>query len=77
MLTDLSSWPPSPAGSEIRAARQAAGLTQRQAGALIYSYERTWAGWERGENPMHPALWDLWRERAADPAWIARVRGAA
>jgi len=35
-----------PPPTEIRAAREAAGLTQTEAGALIYSSARTWQNWE-------------------------------
>lgn len=77
MLIDPATWPPSPAGSEIRAARVAAGLTQRQAGALIYCSDETWRAWENGRNRMSAALWELWQLRAADPAWLARVREGA
>ncbi|WP_198021988.1 helix-turn-helix domain-containing protein [Algiphilus aromaticivorans] len=73
MLTDLSNWPPSPAPTDIRSAREAAGLTQAQAGALIYRSPEVWASWERGRRPLDPALWELWQMRAEDPGWIARV----
>jgi DNA-binding XRE family transcriptional regulator len=73
VLIDPNNWPSSPAPAKIRAARITAGITQSQAGALIYSRERTWAGWERGENPLHPALWELWQMRAADADWVARL----
>lgn len=76
-LTDPSSWPAAPAASEIRNGREAAGLTQRQAGALVYRSPEVWASWERGRRPMDPALWELWQLRAADPAWLARVREGA
>lgn len=74
MLTDPTTWPDSPAPAEIRAARQAVGLTQRQAGALIYVSDETWRSWESGRNPLMPALWELWQMRAADTGWLARVR---
>jgi DNA-binding XRE family transcriptional regulator len=53
---------PSPA--EIRRAREEAGLTLEQAGALVYTSWRTWQNWEAGkESPehrrMHPATWEL------------------
>lgn len=43
----------------IRAARKGAGLTQRQAAALVHSSLRSWAAWEAGEVPMHAGLWEL------------------
>ena len=48
-----------PTPAEIRAAREAAGLSQSQAGDLIYSGLRSWQHWEAGERRMHPALWEL------------------
>ncbi len=38
--------------SEIRAARLAAGLTQRQAAALICYSRRAWQEWEGGRRRM-------------------------
>src|SRR5690349_16892744 len=55
----------SPAPAEIIAAREQHGLTQTRAAELIYGTLRAWQNWEAGERPMHPALWDLWRDRAA------------
>lgn len=52
-----------PEPDEIRAARLAAGLTQRQAGEVIGAAERTWQDWERGERNMPPAKWELFRIR--------------
>lgn len=52
-----------PAPDAIRKAREAAGLTQRQAGALVYS-ERVWEAWESGRSRMHPAIWELWQIKA-------------
>ena len=48
-----------PTPEQIRAARDAAGLSQADAASLIYSTERTWQGWEQGERRMHPGLWEL------------------
>jgi DNA-binding transcriptional regulator YiaG len=48
-----------PRQDEIRAARQAAGLTQTQAGALLHTTVRTWQQWEAGDRAMHPAFWEL------------------
>ena len=57
---------PSPA--EIRAAREAAGLTQQQAAAMVYASPRNWQQWEqeKGSNTrrMHPGLWELFRLKA-------------
>jgi len=54
-----ANFPPSPLPAQILAAREAAGLTQVQAGALIYTPARTWQDWERGISGMHPGLWRL------------------
>lgn len=49
----------SPTPTEIRAAREAAGLTQTQAAALLHSAMRAWQRWEAGDRAMHPAFWEL------------------
>lgn len=51
--------PASPAPTDIRAARAAAGLTQTQAAVLIHSTLRAWQEWEAGNRQMHPGLWEL------------------
>ncbi|RQR65547.1 XRE family transcriptional regulator [Burkholderia sp. Bp9125] len=48
-----------PAPSAIKAAREAAGLTQSAAAALLYKTTRAWQWWEAGEREMDPALWEL------------------
>jgi hypothetical protein len=54
-----------PTAAEIVAAREAAGHTQTEAGAVVYTNLRTWQAWE-GETGadtsrrMHPALWELY-----------------
>lgn len=58
---------PSPA--EVRAAREAAGLTQTQAAALVHASLRNWQQWEQAEGAssarrMHPGLWELFRVKA-------------
>lgn len=55
-----------PSSAEVRAAREAAGLTQSQAAALVYASLRNWQQWEQGEGAsssrrMHPAIWELFR----------------
>lgn len=52
---------PNPSPGDIRAMREAAGLTQGQAAALIYRTARNWQQWEGGERRMDPALWELFR----------------
>lgn len=55
-----------PSPGEIRAARDAAGLTQSKAAALVHATLRGWQGWEAPEKSrehrrMHPGLWELFR----------------
>lgn len=49
--------PPTP--EKIRAARERAGLTQTEAGALLHVNLRSWQKWEGGERAMHLAFWEL------------------
>ena len=39
--------------------REAAGLSQTAAGALLHTTCRTWQQWEAGDRRMHPAFWEL------------------
>ena len=48
-----------PDPAKIRAAREAAGLSQAAAAALIHCARGAWAQWEAGQRAMHPAFWDL------------------
>jgi DNA-binding transcriptional regulator YiaG len=50
-----------PTPAEVCAARAAAGLTQKEAAALIFCSWRTWQDWEAGVRRMHPAFWLCWR----------------
>ena len=52
---------PGPLPAEIKAAREAAGLTQKQAGELIHGTLRGWQDYEYGKRPMHPGLWELFK----------------
>lgn len=52
-----------PTPAEIRAAREAAGLSQTSAAALIHCTLRGWQGWEDGSRKMHPAFWDLFNRK--------------
>jgi len=52
-----------PKPEEIRAAREAAELTQTEAALLIHSTLRTWQDWEAGIARMHPALWEDFRAK--------------
>lgn len=53
-----------PTPEEVRAAREAAGLTQTEAARLVHGTLRAWQGWEAPEGTpaarrMHPGLWEL------------------
>lgn len=61
---DPATWPSPPTPAAILAAREAAGLTQEQAGAVLYCAERTWQDWERGRRTMMPALFECFCARA-------------
>lgn len=53
-----------PSTADIRAAREKAGLTQREAADLIFGTERAWQDWEAegGTNRrMHPGLFELFQ----------------
>jgi DNA-binding XRE family transcriptional regulator len=47
-----------PTPEEIAAARNAAGLTQTQAAALVYRQRLAWLKWESGA-PIDMACWEL------------------
>ena len=48
-----------PTPTQIKDARQAAGLTQTQAAALIYKKVLAWQRYESGGRAMDPALYEL------------------
>jgi DNA (cytosine-5)-methyltransferase 1 len=52
-----------PKPAEIRTARKAAGLTQREAAALVHRTSneghKRWSEWENGATTMPPAEWEL------------------
>lgn len=50
-----------PEPSAIRTARQAMGLSQAAAAAMIHSTTRTWEDWEAGKSNMHAGLWELFQ----------------
>ena len=55
-----------PTPDEIRAAREAAGLTQSDAARLVHGTLRGWQNWEAPKDspehrPMHPGLWELFQ----------------
>jgi hypothetical protein len=51
---------PPPDPRELRKARLLAGITQTQAGALIYRSLRCWQNWEYGARPMDAQLYEGW-----------------
>lgn len=53
-----------PPPESIRAAREAAGLTQTEAADLVHSTLRRWQEWEAGVHRMHPGLWELFGIKA-------------
>lgn len=55
-----------PTPEEILKLRAGAGLTQRQAGALVYTSERQWQRWESGETRMLRAVFECAKYRAAN-----------
>jgi DNA (cytosine-5)-methyltransferase 1 len=52
-----------PAPDEIRQAREAAGLSQKDAAWLVHSSPRSWEKWEQGERRMHAAFWELFTRK--------------
>lgn len=48
-----------PTPEAIRAARDNAGLSSAQAGALLHTTGRVFQQWAAGERRMHPAFWEL------------------
>lgn len=50
-----------PTPEAIRAAREHTGMTQTEAGAVVYAPCRKWQRWEAGDAAMHPAFWELFR----------------
>ena len=71
-----------PAPAEIRAAREAAGLTQTEAAELVHSTLRAWQNWETEsgdeQRRMHPATWELFRVKvvARDLVKRGKIRSA-
>lgn len=50
-----------PTPKQIASARARAGLTQREAAALVYSDIRSWQRWEAGDRAMSAIIWELFR----------------
>lgn len=55
-----------PTPDNIRAAREAAGLSQSAAADLVSAKRRTWQDWEAGLARMHPGLWELFCAKTAN-----------
>ena len=53
-----------PAPETIRAAREAAGMTQTESALLVHASLRAWQQWEAGDRRMPPGLWSLFRIRS-------------
>ena len=67
--SDMPNHPNSnPTKEHVRAAREAAGLTQTAAARLIYSTMRAWQEWEAGNRRMHPGLWELFQIKTGEPS---------
>jgi len=58
----------SPTPERVRAAREAAGLSQSSAAELIHSGLRAWQEWEAGNRRMHPAFWELFKLKSSSRA---------
>lgn len=52
-----------PDPDEIKRARIESGLTQAAAAKIVYTVPRVWQQWESGERRMHPAFWELFKDR--------------
>ena len=76
MIADMTSHPNrsgrgvsrNPSPEEVRAARDDAGLSSAQAGALLHTTGRVYQQWAAGERRMHTAMWELLRIKLASPA---------
>lgn len=56
-----------PTPDQIRASREAVGITQREAAGLVCVESRTWQRWESGDRSMSPALWELFTLKTKEP----------
>ena len=53
-----------PSPSTIRTTRLSLGLTQAQAGAVVWASARTWRAWEAGFRVMPGSKWELFQFKA-------------
>lgn len=58
-----------PSPEAIQTAREATGLTEAEAGGIVYSSTRDWQQWESGEKRLHPAIWELFCLKAPQGTW--------
>lgn len=70
-MTSTASPSRNPSPRQVRAARELAGLTKTQAGALVHTTCRAWQQWEaepgtRNHRAMHPAFWELFQNKIAN-----------
>lgn len=56
----------SPSPVEIKASREALGATCEEASSLVHSDVRDWQDWENGTQSMHPAIWELFTNKASE-----------
>lgn len=49
-----------PTADEVKAAREKAGHTQAEAGAMVYMTDRAWRHWELGRRDMPLGLFELY-----------------
>jgi len=61
-----------PRPAELKAAREAAGLTQDEAAALIYTSTRNWQNWEQGSDgrAMPASAFELFMLKAGQYTWL-------
>lgn len=57
--------PDEPTAEQVREPRLLSGLTQAEAGALVWYSEIAWAQWEGGSRRMHPCTWWAFQQRAS------------
>jgi hypothetical protein len=88
-MTKAEKRPDIPFPAEIRVARMALGLTQRECAEICRVALRTWQGWEdpggKCARRMSKTAWELWRLKTArmkpkpepDPGGGAEGRGRA
>jgi len=56
-----------PKPAAVKAAREAAGLTQDAAAQVLHTTITVWQQWEYGLRRMHPAFFELFQIKTARP----------